>query len=53
LAHPQTLKDPVGVTDMVLLDKITEDALLKNLNKRFDEGEIYTYIGNVVVSVNP
>jgi myosin heavy subunit len=52
-AHPQTLKDPVGVTDMVLLDKITEDALLKNLNKRFDEGEIYTYIGNVVVSVNP
>lgn len=38
---------------MVLLDKITEDAILNNLKKRFDDGEIYTYIGNVVVSVNP
>ena len=41
------------MSDMVLLDKITEDAILKNLNMRFDDGDIYTYIGNVVVSVNP
>lgn len=45
--------DIIGVSDMVLLDPLTEDALMQNLEKRFKAGEIYTYIGNVVVSVNP
>eukprot|EP00041_Stephanoeca_diplocostata_P038229 m.1488088 g.1488088 ORF g.1488088 m.1488088 type:complete len:1281 (+) comp25186_c0_seq5:350-4192(+) len=48
-----TLKQVVGTTDMVLLSEITEDAINKNLEKRFDAGDIYTYIGNVVISVNP
>uniref|UniRef100_A0A4W3HAE6 Myosin motor domain-containing protein n=1 Tax=Callorhinchus milii TaxID=7868 RepID=A0A4W3HAE6_CALMI len=39
--------------DMVLLDPLTEDSLLSNLKKRFNKNEIYTYIGNVVVSINP
>lgn len=43
----------VGTTDMVLLSEITEEAINKNLEKRFDAGDIYTYIGNVIISVNP
>ncbi|XP_053564146.1 unconventional myosin-Ia [Bombina bombina] len=43
----------VGVGDMVLLDSLSEDFLLQNLKERFKEDEIYTYIGNVVISVNP
>ncbi|XP_066926001.1 unconventional myosin-Ia-like isoform X2 [Clytia hemisphaerica] len=43
----------VGVNDMVLLDPVTEDNLLHNLQIRFNESKIYTYIGDVVVSVNP
>ncbi|XP_044141250.1 unconventional myosin-Ia [Bufo gargarizans] len=43
----------VGVGDMILLDSLSEDSLLQNLKERFKHDEIYTYIGNVVISVNP
>ncbi|XP_062975660.1 unconventional myosin-Ia-like isoform X2 [Elgaria multicarinata webbii] len=45
--------DTVGVGDLVLLDPLTEDTLMQNLKERFQHKEIYTYIGNVVISVNP
>ncbi|XP_060108849.1 unconventional myosin-Ia-like isoform X2 [Heteronotia binoei] len=48
-----TLLNTVGVADLVLLDPLTEDTLLQNLKERFQHNEIYTYIGNVVISVNP
>uniref|UniRef100_A0A5F8GR38 Unconventional myosin-Ia n=1 Tax=Monodelphis domestica TaxID=13616 RepID=A0A5F8GR38_MONDO len=47
------IEGSVGVGDMVLLEPLNEESLLKNLDKRFQHKEIYTYIGNVVVSVNP
>ena len=47
------LQKIVGVGDLVLLEEINEDAILKNLKKRLLAGDIYTYIGPVVVSVNP
>ncbi|XP_031430182.1 unconventional myosin-If [Clupea harengus] len=42
-----------GVDDMVLLSKITEDAITENLKKRFMDDYIFTYIGSVLISVNP
>ncbi|XP_042233843.1 unconventional myosin-Ie-like isoform X2 [Homarus americanus] len=42
-----------SVDDMVLLTKITEDAITDNLKRRFLEDKIYTYIGPVLVAVNP
>lgn len=42
-----------GVDDMVLLQKISEGAIVENLKKRFMDDVIYTYIGPVLVSVNP
>ncbi|KAL8611996.1 Unconventional myosin-Ie [Nucella lapillus] len=42
-----------GVDDMVLLQKISEAGIVENLKKRFMEDCIYTYIGPVLVSVNP
>ncbi|XP_077472590.1 unconventional myosin-Ib isoform X2 [Stigmatopora argus] len=47
------LDNMIGVGDMVLLEPLTEDSFLENLRKRFDHNEIYTYIGSVVISVNP
>ncbi|XP_032619227.1 unconventional myosin-Ib isoform X3 [Chelonoidis abingdonii] len=47
------LDNMIGVGDMVLLEPLSEVSFINNLKKRFDHSEIYTYIGSVVVSVNP
>ncbi|XP_076967218.1 unconventional myosin-Ia isoform X2 [Tamandua tetradactyla] len=47
------LEVSVGVEDLVLLEPLVEESLLKNLQLRYENKEIYTYIGNVVISVNP
>ena len=38
---------------MTLLTTISNDAINDNLKKRFQVGEIYTYIGHVLISINP
>nr|XP_039255052.1 unconventional myosin-Id-like [Styela clava] len=42
-----------GKGDFVLLDDLTIEEFMKNLQLRFEKCRIYTYIGEVVVSVNP
>ncbi|XP_068188523.1 unconventional myosin-Ig [Antennarius striatus] len=42
-----------GKSDFVLLDEVTMEQFMENLRLRFEKGRIYTYIGEVVVSVNP
>lgn len=42
-----------GVGDMILLSEISEAGILGNLRERYDHDEIYTYIGHVLISVNP
>ncbi|KZT30781.1 hypothetical protein NEOLEDRAFT_1186966 [Neolentinus lepideus HHB14362 ss-1] len=46
-------KKQVGVSDMTLLTTISNDSINENLQKRWTNGEIYTYIGPVLISVNP
>lgn len=41
------------VDDLVLLDTLTEDAIVKNLENRFQSDHIYSAIGSVLISVNP
>jgi myosin-1 len=43
----------VGVSDLTLISKISNEAINDNLKMRFENAEIYTYIGHVLVSVNP
>ena len=38
---------------MTLLTTISNEAVNDNLQKRWTNGEIYTYIGAVLISVNP
>uniref|UniRef100_A0A674C628 Unconventional myosin-Ib n=1 Tax=Salmo trutta TaxID=8032 RepID=A0A674C628_SALTR len=47
------LDNMIGVGDMVLLEPLNEDSFIENLRNRFDHNEIYTYIGSVVISMNP
>ncbi|KAH8813206.1 P-loop containing nucleoside triphosphate hydrolase protein [Xylogone sp. PMI_703] len=52
-AFDTTKKKEIGVSDLTLISKVTNEAINENLKKRFEAGEIYTYIGHVLVSVNP
>ncbi|KAJ3895171.1 P-loop containing nucleoside triphosphate hydrolase protein [Lentinula edodes] len=46
-------KKQIGVSDMTLLSTISNESINDNLSKRWKGGEIYTYIGQVLISVNP
>jgi myosin-1 len=43
----------VGAEDMTLLEEISDKAIMENLKVRLESGEIYTYIGNVLICCNP
>eukprot|EP00457_Paulinella_chromatophora_P000941 gb/GEZN01000943.1/.p1 GENE.gb/GEZN01000943.1/~~gb/GEZN01000943.1/.p1 ORF type:complete len:1030 (+),score=139.44 gb/GEZN01000943.1/:99-3188(+) len=42
-----------GVGDLILMDEISEQSILGNLKKRLAQDIIYTYIGSVLISMNP
>ncbi|XP_045547991.1 unconventional myosin-XV [Salmo salar] len=42
-----------GMEDMTQLEELNETTVLMNLKKRYDQELIYTYIGIILISVNP
>ncbi|XP_052862446.1 myosin-IIIb [Anopheles cruzii] len=41
------------IDDLAALDVLTEDAIVEQLQKRFETNQIYTYIGDILIAVNP
>ncbi|XP_061181361.1 myosin-IIIa-like [Saccostrea echinata] len=39
--------------DLALLSDLTEDALLQELKHRYERNFIYTYLGDILVAINP
>jgi len=42
-----------GYNDMISLPTLTKDSILDNLKRRFKSEMVYTYVGDIVISVNP
>lgn len=42
-----------AVSDLILMEKLSNEEINNNLKKRFTQDNIYTYIGPVLISVNP
>lgn len=47
------LTDEIGVKDLATLTELTEDAIVKELEKRFRRNLIYTHVGDILIAVNP
>lgn len=39
--------------DLATLEVLTEEAIVEQLQKRYTQNHIYTYIGDILVAVNP
>ncbi|XP_032393727.1 unconventional myosin-XV [Etheostoma spectabile] len=50
---PREQREEDGVEDMTQLEEMNEGSVLLNLRKRSERELIYTYIGSILLSVNP
>uniref|UniRef100_A0A6Q2X4L9 Myosin IIIB n=1 Tax=Esox lucius TaxID=8010 RepID=A0A6Q2X4L9_ESOLU len=39
--------------DLVNLEVLDEETIIKHLSKRYDELQIYTYVGDILIALNP
>ncbi|KAF4520317.1 hypothetical protein B566_EDAN004377 [Ephemera danica] len=44
---------PMYMDDLAALESLSEDAIVKQLEHRYEQKQIYTYIGDILVAVNP
>ncbi|XP_076004168.1 unconventional myosin-XV [Genypterus blacodes] len=50
---PRVKRWAEGMEDLTQLPELNETTVLMNLKKRYDQELIYTYIGSILMSVNP
>ncbi|RWS08190.1 unconventional myosin-Ib-like protein, partial [Dinothrombium tinctorium] len=47
------LDQEVGSSDASCLEPLVEESFVANLHQRYKRDQIYTYIGTMVISINP
>ncbi|KAL0279116.1 UNVERIFIED_CONTAM: hypothetical protein PYX00_000736 [Menopon gallinae] len=43
----------IYMDDLAALDQLTEDVIVEQLKSRYERNQIYTYIGDILIAVNP
>ncbi|XP_076174415.1 myosin-IIIb isoform X2 [Ptiloglossa arizonensis] len=49
----KTRPEKMYMDDLAALDMLSEDGIVDQLQHRYEQGQIYTYIGDILVAVNP
>ncbi|XP_053973288.1 myosin-IIIb-like isoform X2 [Hylaeus volcanicus] len=49
----KTRPEKMYMDDLAALDMLSEDGIVEQLQHRYEQGQIYTYIGDILVAVNP
>nr|XP_012145788.1 PREDICTED: myosin-IIIb isoform X2 [Megachile rotundata] len=49
----KTRPEKMYMDDLAALDTLSEDAIVDQLQHRYEQAQIYTYIGDILVAVNP
>ncbi|XP_077302736.1 myosin-IIIa-like isoform X2 [Arctopsyche grandis] len=52
-SHRKARPEKMYMDDLAVLDELTEDAIVEQLLTRYNRNQIYTYIGDILVAVNP
>nr|XP_026486396.1 myosin-IIIb-like isoform X3 [Vanessa tameamea] len=52
-SHRKSRPEKMYTDDLATLETLTEDAIVEQLQKRYTQNQIYTYIGDILVAVNP
>ncbi|XP_045779592.1 myosin-IIIb-like isoform X2 [Maniola jurtina] len=52
-SHRKAKPEKMYTDDLATLETLTEDAIVDQLQKRYTQNQIYTYIGDILVAVNP
>ncbi|XP_022821739.1 myosin-IIIb-like isoform X2 [Spodoptera litura] len=52
-SHRKARPEKMYTDDLATLEVLTEDAIVEQLHKRYTQNQIYTYIGDILVAVNP
>lgn len=49
----KTKPEKMYMDDLAALDMLSEEAIVDQLENRYEKSQIYTYIGDILVAVNP
>ncbi|XP_072944444.1 myosin-IIIb-like isoform X2 [Epargyreus clarus] len=52
-SHRKARPEKMYTDDLATLEVLTEDAIVEQMEKRYNQNQIYTYIGDILVAVNP
>ncbi|XP_047481319.1 myosin-IIIb-like isoform X4 [Penaeus chinensis] len=52
-ADRKTKRTPIWMDDLASMEKLSEEIIVDHLNRRYDTNQIYTYMGDILIAVNP